>query len=246
MMTRQHIRSRSTIRPSVRLSAAAALLTFGAAPAAAEELSHRRWPNSFVARIEILALMQTLNADLLASRSATQTLEAWCADHKMADEPKIFVRRVGGVEKVAGAETRLRLRVEPGEPLRYRRVQLVCGRHVLSEADNWYVPSRLPEETNRLLETTQTPFGKAVQGLQPFRRTIDARILWSPLPQGWESKSADPNAATAAPDGTVVIPHDIFMHRAIVYGADQKPLSEVAETYTSETLDFGVETPAER
>jgi len=52
-------------------------------------------------------------------------------------------------------------------------------------------PGRLPEEANLLLETTDTPFGKAVQALKPFRRTIEVRILWSPLPQGWETKSSD-------------------------------------------------------
>ncbi|PPD19151.1 MAG: hypothetical protein CTY30_05310, partial [Methylocystis sp.] len=37
------------------------------------------WRDGFVPRIEALALMQTLNASLLASRSATATLEKWCA-----------------------------------------------------------------------------------------------------------------------------------------------------------------------
>src|SRR5271165_5985439 len=36
-------------------------------------------PNTFVSRIEALALMQTLRAEILASRSATSILEKWCA-----------------------------------------------------------------------------------------------------------------------------------------------------------------------
>jgi len=45
--------------------------------------------------------------------------------------------------------------------VKYRRVQPSCGDHILSEADNWYVPRRLTPEMNRLLETTDVPFGRA-------------------------------------------------------------------------------------
>ncbi|MGE5389415.1 MAG: hypothetical protein ACM3NE_11050, partial [Hyphomicrobiales bacterium] len=57
------------------------------------------WPQDFTSRVEILALVQTLNASLLASRSATATLEKWCADHKMAAEPKIIAKRASAPEK---------------------------------------------------------------------------------------------------------------------------------------------------
>ncbi|KAF0214135.1 MAG: hypothetical protein FD172_6 [Methylocystaceae bacterium] len=80
--------------------------------------------DGFVPRIEALALMQTLNASLLASRSATATLEKWCADHKMSAEPKIVARRVAGIEQQPSAETRRRLDVADAEPVKYRRVQL--------------------------------------------------------------------------------------------------------------------------
>ena len=43
------------------------------------------WPDSFVGRLEALALIETLNADLLAHDSATLTLERWCADHRLAN-----------------------------------------------------------------------------------------------------------------------------------------------------------------
>ena len=36
--------------------------------------------------------------------------------------------------------------IGPDEPVAYRHVRLRCGDHVLSEADNWYVPSRLTPE----------------------------------------------------------------------------------------------------
>ncbi|MFZ4380140.1 MAG: hypothetical protein ACOYN1_10315, partial [Polynucleobacter sp.] len=37
------------------------------------------------ARLEAYAILQTLNANLLGSKSATRTLQVWCEDHQMAD-----------------------------------------------------------------------------------------------------------------------------------------------------------------
>ena len=145
-----------------------------------------RYPDTFVTRLEALALIQTLNANILSSTSATTTLERWCRDHELAAPPRITATRVQGVERPATAEQRARLGVGEHETIRHRHVQLRCGDRVLSEADNWYVPSRLTMEMNRLLDTTETPFGRAVQPLAPYRRTLDVRMLWAPLPEGWE------------------------------------------------------------
>jgi chorismate-pyruvate lyase len=203
---------------------------------AAQPTTAETWRDGFVSRVEALALIQTLNASLLASRSATTTLEKWCADHKMSAAPKILARRVSGAEKPPSEETRRRLDVGANEPIKYRRVQLACGEHVLSEADNWYVPGRLSDDMNRALETTETPFGKAIAPLQPFRRTVEMKLRWSPLPEGWEA-----SATGASPDkasGALSIPHDLFEHTAVVYARDHRPLSEVHETYTREILEF--------
>ncbi|MFO1124515.1 MAG: hypothetical protein U1E25_03930 [Methylocystis sp.] len=214
-----------------RLPIALAVTAMASQMAAAEA-----WRDGFVSRVEALALIQTLNASLLASRSATATLEKWCADHKMAAEPKIVARRVAEIAKEPSEETRRRLEVGAEEPVKYRRVQLACGEHVLSEADNWYVPGRLSDETNRALETTETPFGKAIAPLQPFRRTIEMKMRWSPLPDGWEVSVAAPAPEKA--NGALGIPHDLFEHTAVVYARDQRPVSEVHETYTREILAF--------
>lgn len=200
------------------------------AQAPAEPLSH--WPEGFLGRVEALAVIQTLNADLLAGRSATLTLEKWCADHKMAAEPKVIAQLVAGAEKAPSAEQRRRLRVGADEPIKYRRVRLSCGGHVLSEADNWYVPTRLTADMNRLLETTDTPFGKVIAALEPYRRTFAVETLWSPLPRGWEQGSHD------APTGPVDAPRELFAHRAIVHAGDRQPIAEVSETYTNEILAF--------
>jgi chorismate-pyruvate lyase len=207
-------------------------------PVALHGLEPRRveWRDTFVARLEILALLQSLNSELLAASSATRTLETWCGEHRMADDPKIVARRVPGVRKEPSAEQLQRLGVREASAVQYRRVELRCGVHLLSEADNWYVPARLTPEMNAQLETTDTPFGRAVQTLQPYRRTIAVTTLWAPLPRGWEQQRRsrfEPRSRRL-----LQIPREVFQHRAVLYTAEHLPFSEVVETYQSELLAF--------
>ena len=136
------------------------------------------------------------------------------------------------VDKPATAEVRAALDVKPDEPLGYRRVRLKCGDRTLSEADNWYVPSRLTPEMNHVLETTDTPFGKAVADLHFRRHTLKADLLWRPLPKGWEM-GAPPTPDTS---GALVAPPHVLEHRAVLSLPDGEPFSEVVETYTGEVL----------
>jgi chorismate-pyruvate lyase len=188
--------------------------------------------DGFVARVEALALLQTLNADLLSHDSATQTLERWCGDHRLASPPVIVAERVAGIEKPPTAEQRLELKVGPEEPVRHRHVKLRCGPVVVSEADNWYVPSRLTVQMNELLDSTDTPFGKAVQALHFQRRTLAATWLWRPLAEGWEMHPAPSDRAPLEPPGKVL------EHRAVLVLPDGMPISEVVETYTGNVLAF--------
>jgi hypothetical protein len=186
--------------------------------------------------VEALAVMQTLNAELLGSRSATQTLEKWCGDHRMADEPKIVAHLIRGADKAPSPEQRQRLQVAGAEDVKYRRVQLQCGMRVLSEADNWYVPGRLTAEMNRLLETTETPFGTAVRPLEPFRQTLAVTMLWSPLPERWDQETAA--ALPPSSTGALAIPDALFAHRAVLYTREHVPFSEVYEVYQRQILAF--------
>jgi hypothetical protein len=213
------------------LAAALTLLLMTALASAAEPAP---WPDSLVGRLEALALIESLNADLLAHDSATLTIERWCADHRLADPARIVAERVSGADKPASAEVREALDVKPDKPLGYRRVRLKCGDHVLSEADNWYVPARLTPAMNHVLETTDTPFGKAVAALHFRRHTLSADVLWRPLPKGWEMGAASaPKEA-----GALTIPDHVLEHRAVLSTPDGEPFSEVVETYTSEVLAF--------
>jgi hypothetical protein len=131
-------------------------------------------------------------------------------------------------------EQRQLLGVSATEPIRYRRVRLICGDHVLSEADNWYAPDRLSADMNRVLDTTETAFGRAVQALNFRRRTLSAKLLWSPLPQDWEMGAPLPKPREA----TLAMPHEVLEHRVVLTLPDGTPFSEVVETYTSEVLAF--------
>ena len=202
----------------------------GAVPAAV--------PDAFVERVEALALLQTLNADLLSHDSATQTLERWCGDHRLAAQAKILAERVQGIEQAPTPQQRAELQVGPTEQVRYRRVRLRCGALVLSEADNWYVPSRLTAQMNDLLESTDTPFGKVVLPLHFQRHTLSATLLWLPLPKSWEMQRAASGDATP-----FQVPDKVLEHRAVLVSPDGMPISEVVETYTGNVLAFLVVNP---
>ncbi len=193
-----------------------------------------RWPDRFVARVEALALLQTLNAELLSHDSATATLEHWCELHRLASPPRIVAVRVTDVEKPTSPEQRRELGVTPVDLVRYRRVRLMCGSVVLSEADNWYVPSRLTPEMNRLLDTTDAPFGRVVQALHFQRHTLSSTLLWQPLPEGWEMDASAARDAT----GELSIPPKLLEHRAVLALPDGTPFSEVVETYTDGVFGF--------
>ena len=150
-----------------------------------------------------------LNAELLNGRTATEVLEERCVALGLAGAPRVHAQ-VRRDRLVAGeAAARRRLDAE-GERLGYRRVHLMCGEHVLSEAVNWYVASRLTAEMNAALETSDVPFGRVILPLGPSRRTVSTRILW---------------------DGEGASPATILRHRALVVDGQGRPLAEVIENY---------------
>ncbi|WP_367027519.1 hypothetical protein ABZN20_09915 [Methylococcus sp. ANG] len=199
------------------------------------------WPDTGAGRLAALALIQTLNAELLASRSATLVLEKWCRDYRLATEPRIVAERVKGEDKAPDAEQLQRLGVASAAELKYRRVRLKCGERVLSEADNWYVPARLTAEMNRLLDATDTPFGKAVAALEPYRRAVSTRLPWLPLPDGWAV--AGRVGSTVQSRRRLAIPAELLEHRAVLYTRDHLPFSEVHEVYQRDLLEFSPRLP---
>jgi hypothetical protein len=189
-----------------------ALLVATAAPAEAQVPG----PN-FIQRLRLQAQLQTLNADLLSHDSATVVLQALC-DRRDPAAPRVLARRIDAPDDLAAANAaRRRLGAAANEPIRLRRVELTCGETVLSRADNWYLPNRLTPEMNTALQSTQTPFGVVVAPLAFQRRTLGARLLFDPLPPGWE---AQPPGAFEAP---VRAPAEVLRHHAVLQTPDGRP-----------------------
>jgi len=170
-------------------------------------------------------MLLALNAELLSHDSATETLQRWCADHQLAAQPRI-VARLTPVVQLADANVRALLHAAADEPIRRRRVALVCGTRVLSEADNWYRPGQLTAQMNETLETTDRPFGAVIRPLGFHRRTLETRLLFEPLRLGDKSPHT----------GDLMIPHAVLRHRAVLETDDGTPVSFVIETYTGDVL----------
>jgi len=216
------------MRPDPRRLNAALLLTAGLALIAGGARAQTIWPGDFVSRLEALALLQSLNADLLSHDSATATLTRWCGAHHLAPEPKIVALQEPG-DSPPEASVLQALKAGPDTPVRHRRVKLACGDRVLSEADNWYLPSKLTADMNRTLDTSTTPFGAVVKALNFQRHTLSASLLFDPLPAGWDLSA--PPAGT----GAMTVPHQVIQHRAVLSAAGE-PFSYVIETYTDKVL----------
>lgn len=192
------------------------------------------WTDDSYSRMKALAMLQSLNADLLSHPSATLTLERWCGAHHLAQEARVVARRVKGPDKPLPPGAREQLGIGADDEVRYRQVQLVCGNLVLSEADNWYVPARLSADMNHELDSTDVPFGKVVRSLHFRRETLSAQLLWQPMPAGWEDHplSAEVHRSALPLD----IPAHVLQHRAVLLTPDNQPISLVVESYTSNVL----------
>jgi len=215
---RYHGAARVNIRALVKHTCAMIVVALVLLCASASTQAPSAAAETIASRLDAFALIQALSAEILRSQSATATLENWCRDHRLADPPRIVALVVSGTHRTPSRDQLRRLDVGAERDVTYRRVRLQCGTHILSEADNWYVPARLTADMNRSLETSDTPFGRVVAPLQPYRRTFAVKVLWS--------------------DATRPIPEALFEHDAVLYTRDSKPFSEVSEVYRHDLLDF--------
>jgi chorismate-pyruvate lyase len=99
-----------------------------------------------------------------------------------------------------------RLQALSGESVLHRRVVLLARGATISEADLWYVPSRLPPDMARTLQSSDLPFGAVIAALAPRRETIAAR----------QGDPGDPVCLDIA---------------ALLHGRDGQPLALVLERY---------------
>lgn len=185
---------------------------------------------NYLLRLRLQAQLQTLNADLLSHDSATAVLQGLC-DRRDPAAPRILAQRIDVPDDLPAANAaRRQLGAAANEPVHRRRVELKCGEVVLSRADNWYLPSRLTAQMNTDLASTQRPFGVVVRPLGFQRRTLSSRLLFQPLPPGWEA--ADPVGF----DVPVSVPAHVLQHRAVLQTPDGRPFALLIETYSDRVL----------
>ncbi len=153
-------------------------------------------------------------ANLSAHASATAALQLWCDQRGLAPGQAIEVEFVSGADEAPPADVRVLLGVDPQAPLGYRHVRLLCGKHVLSDAHNWYVPARLTPEMNRQLAESRVPFGRVAAALNFAREPLAS------------TRRGDPGCPAGA----------ISTHRALLRLPDGQPLALVVECYTEANL----------
>lgn len=185
-----------------------------------------RWADDPRTRARLEAAIAALNARLLATASATRALEEWCAGHAGRRTVAIVAEPASGPDLPVPAAVHDELRPADGETIAYRRVRLILDAAVLSEADNWYLPTRLTRDMVRRLDTTDAPFGKIVAALNFTRETLGVERLWQPLDAKPES------------DGRLEAPPVLFTHRALLRAPDGRAFSEVRESYRRDLLKF--------
>jgi chorismate-pyruvate lyase len=108
---------------------------------------------------------------LLTTFSATAALQVWC-ELRGLGQGDLFsdLKPVEAAPlPTIGIDS---LSPDEFEPVRYRAITLTRGDLPLLDADNWYLPGRLPQRAQDLLETTDTPFGLALAGTLQNRRTF--------------------------------------------------------------------------
>lgn len=145
--------------------------------------------------------------------SATKALGEWCKARGIADPATIVAQRVAG-DALPLPKADAELLVAQDEPVGFRHVRLVCGTSVLSEAYNWYVPSRLTAEMNAALNSSDVPFGKVAASLQFTRQRLSSRR----------------GRAAGCPKGTVL------SQRGLLLLPDGRPLALLLECYRAEAL----------
>jgi chorismate-pyruvate lyase len=99
----------------------------------------------------------------------------------------------------------------------FRKVRLATAGIAIVDALNWFFPDNFSSDIREQLETSDTPFGRAIRHLNPKRRTFLVRRC-TPGQLVDAAQSIGPTAVA-------------FEHRAVVYRDDDVPLAIVHERF---------------
>ena len=147
-------------------------------------------------------------------RTATQALNTWCTSHRIPGASGIHAHILQDTP-IAHERYDGPLSLRTGETLQHRRVCLNWGDTTMSEADNWYLPDRLPEAMRDRLENTTVPFGQVVMELGPVRKLLSR----TPVAQDEQGRF-------------------ILLVSAVLETADGTLIAEVREHYCRSLLEF--------
>lgn len=150
---------------------------------------------------------------LESHETATLALNHWCAG-KLPGALSLHAQVLQDVAIPPQAHDG-QLVTAPEETLRHRRVCLNWGNTTVSEADNWYLPDRLPRAMREQLERSTVPFGQVVMDLRPVRTRI---------------------SQTKEEPGEGGSSRFILHVTALMCMADGTPIAEVREHYRRELL----------
>lgn len=168
------------------------------------------------------ASVPALKARLDAQSSATAALQQGCA-------VPIRVRLLPGAASPS-AEVLSLLGISRPDQLRVRHVRLVCGSTALSDAWNWYVPERLTPEMNRVLDTTDTPFGRAVAATHFRRQRLAGTTEGLPPGVVLENRGLLRRAPDDSPIALVVedyLPEALRMRKGILLFSEEKEVKRL-------------------
>ncbi|PZA12617.1 hypothetical protein DNX69_06865 [Rhodopseudomonas palustris] len=164
--------------------------------------------------------------------TATTALIAWCRCH-YPDEAEAIAITLFGDEPVPADRYHGPLRLRAGETLRRRCVWLRWGDRVLSEAENWYVPERLPSAMRDAVCDGHRPYGAVIAALRPKRITTMALCADNVEPD--QTEAAELLAELARTDGFSP-PSAFVLHIHAVMTASGVELAEIHEHYRRELL----------
>lgn len=167
--------------------------------------------------------IRALRDEISEAASATLVLDRWCVSHHMAPAGAVIAEKIANKPVVATALLRRVLQLRASDRVQLRHVRLRCNGNVLSVAQLWYVPSRLPASMKASLQQTDSPFGRVVAPLHLDRKSAGWSAAWPP--------KEDRAAATR-------LPQILFSQRALMSRADGLPIAYAVEDYQSGLLGF--------